>query len=107
MSDRKLIELAAKAAGIEHPAGEHCVNGPAVWDCNSLRWWRPLTDDGDAMRLAVKLHISVSWSPSGRSVKASVCDNPFLVFGIDATDSDCADVRRAIVSAAAAIGEAM
>jgi len=107
-SDRELLELAAKAAGYAVEPDAHIPSG-GLWlaESDGDKPWNPLADDGDAMRLAVKLHISVSWSPSGRFVKYSVCDNPFLVFGMDSTDDACSDARRAIVRAAAAIGEAM
>ena len=63
MTDRELLELAAKAAGIE---GEY-----VVWRLMGIKEgirkpsdktsipWNSLTDDGDALRLAVKLKISV------------------------------------------------
>ena len=49
MTDRELLELAAKAAGITHVT-------PMM-----IKWgqWNPLTDDGDALRLAVELRIDV------------------------------------------------
>ena len=49
MSDRELLELAAKAAGIEGEVTEYgvCLKHGNIW--------RPHTDDGDALRLAVKL----------------------------------------------------
>ena len=106
-TDRELLELAAKAAGYNvdwsdtYQRLEHFSGG------EYQGYFDPLTDDGDALRLAVKLHISPSWSPSKNSVKAAINNNPFLVFGMDATGDDCADIRRIIVRAAAAIGEAM
>jgi hypothetical protein len=45
MTDRELLELAAKAADL--PWEQWCINGDASWN--------PLIDDGDALRLAVKL----------------------------------------------------
>jgi hypothetical protein len=57
VTDRELLELAAKAAGLP----ECGWMGPAfmyVRD-NTFTDWNPLTDDGDALRLAVKLKISV------------------------------------------------
>lgn len=57
-TDRELLKLAAKAAGIDHPGGEHSrYNDGRLWDCNGLRWWNPLEDDGDAFRLMVALGI--------------------------------------------------
>lgn len=51
MTDHELLELAAKAAGLD-------LNLVKGWD-----GWNPLIDDGDALRLAVKLGISVKVRP--------------------------------------------
>ena len=100
MTDRELLELAAKAAGVEHPGGEHCVNGPALWDIEHKRWWRPLTNDGDAMRLAVQL---------GFVVEPGKCWHSHYgpVFGEDVLMGVMVATRRAIVRAAAEIGAQM
>jgi hypothetical protein len=116
LNDRKLLELAAKAAGIEHPGGEHCLNGPALWDCAALRWWRPLTDDGDALRLAVKLRISIDHNHSAdqqRWVAADRngcegCYSPVSAVEDEFEESERpAATRRAVVRAAAEIGKGM
>jgi hypothetical protein len=66
MTDKEMLELAAKAAGIK---ALRCPNG-VLRDCTGLDpamnifsapEWNPLTDDGDAQRLAVKLHIDVNY----------------------------------------------
>ena len=115
MDDRELLELAAKAAGIKHPGGEHCINGPAVWDCEALRWWRPLTDDGDALRLAVKLNIHHSLIWDGQEDEWSNV-LAFRLPQVRALEEFCAHrddqdeyqaTRRAIVRVAAEIGRAM
>lgn len=62
-NDRELLEKAAKAAGIE--GAYECWTGQGFKEgirqvLNSSkchRPWNPLTDDGDALRLAVKLRI--------------------------------------------------
>src|SRR5690242_7568897 len=60
MTDKELLELAAKAAGytflgLEYEdGGLFCRNGD-----RTLRF-SPLTDDGDALRLAVRCGIEVS-----------------------------------------------
>lgn len=51
-TDRELLELAAKAAGIE-------LQDDHYWRDGFWTRWNPLTDDGDALRLAVKLGISI------------------------------------------------
>lgn len=101
MTDRELLVMAAKAAGysgVSFDDGvEACING---W------WapWNPIEDDGDALRLAVELDISL------------IGDFPqnIVVVAFDARriiekyDGDkYAATRRAIVRAAAAIGSAM
>lgn len=59
MTDRELLELAAKAAGIEGQyAFLHYFDGEEDGICSpgNHRVWNPLTDDGDALRLAMKTH---------------------------------------------------
>jgi len=57
MDDRTMLELAAKAAGIKirFSAGGSC----AFDDGEYWRAWNPLENDGDALRLAVKLGLDV------------------------------------------------
>jgi hypothetical protein len=71
--------------------------------------WNPLTDDGDALRLAVKLGISLNhynqW-PSGISIvwaSNSGASDMHVEWGTD----PYATTRRAIVLAAAEIGKGM
>ena len=90
MNDRELLESAAKAAGIRlHVWGTKGAENFAALDAKTHARWNPLADDGDALRLAVKLGIQV-FSP----------DYPEYHGGGDA----CAAVRRAIVEAAARLG---
>ena len=119
-ADRELLELAAKAAGIavvrsrlDDPARQDfLIRGSARNPSQDLGPWNPLADDGDALRLAVKLNIAVwfvsyphglTGFPGGDFVKAvgiSVVHIP-----LDVGDNTAA-TRRAIVQAAA-IGRAM
>ena len=104
-TDRELLELAAKAAGIVglwHERGQ-CIH---VTDCAGMSdmWWRPLTDDGDALRLAVKLDISVFGSFPFNAVAAF---DGRRIIETKQPDDPMPATRRAIVRAAAAIGEAM
>ena len=93
-SDRELLEMAAKAAGIE------CVT-PTMIDHDQ---WNPLTDDGDALRLAVIVGIDVDhYFDRVETWKAGL--HGFIVEAYG--DDPCAATRRAIVRAAAAIGSAM
>lgn len=99
-SDRELLELSAKAAELRlvwvpvapYPgATEH----PKV----SGGHWNPLTDDGDALRLAANLEMMVNITPTQTHAYYS----KKLVDGM-ATDT-C--YRCAIVRAAAEIGRSM
>ena len=108
MSDRELLELAAKAAGYQVDTG--FADCPLIFGEDAgpdgPREWNPLTDDGDALRLAVKLDIEVEPVPFGG--RAIVRDDDDYGEQFDEESSDrMAATRRAIVRAAAAIGEKM
>ncbi|GDY37732.1 hypothetical protein [Acidovorax sp. NB1] len=100
MSDRELLELAAKAAGQERSAAGD------LWSNARGLPWDPLNDDGDALRLAVKLKLHLGLE--SHTVSAWQSDK----FGNFQTEvlshrGDEAATRRAIVRAAAEIGKAM
>lgn len=100
MDDRELLELAAKAAGV---AGKYEPN----FGIMSPAWpwaWNPLTDDGDALRLAVKLGMTLRLSPEGYAVAQHQLAS--YVEERNALDANAA-TRRAIVRAAAEIGRSM
>lgn len=122
MSDRELLEMAAKAAGIEVPKALNGRPSPWYWiDDNGIhkdtssggdgtRYWRwnPLTDDGDALRLAVKLGLVLNLSAR------EDCRGQTVVTyqGAGKIEQPCyegreAAARRAIVRAAAEIGRQM
>ena len=101
-TDRELLELAAKAAGMVgwwidydqkkwiNPSGFYLV--PHVL-------WNPLTDDGDALRLAVSLRMDLNINDGECDVFTH--DSFYNGRGKDTLET----TRRAIVRAAAAIGE--
>jgi hypothetical protein len=102
MNDKELLELAAKAAGYStskywHNDGVQAGAEYAYTD--GPHSWNPLTDDGDALRLAVKLGIDVLQLEKSKSAYAN---NSQVVYS-DAADPYAA-TRRAIVRAAAEIG---
>ncbi|WP_446941737.1 hypothetical protein [Pseudomonas aeruginosa] len=77
MNDRELLELAARAAGIEVRwrdddiylgSFERRVFPEPKSPCSKWLYWRPLMDDGDALRLAVKLRFEVQCYPGMASV---------------------------------------
>lgn len=113
MDDRELLELAAKAAGIRHIQPTNDYDGSlGLILCDEYNWpgrdWSPLTDDGDALRLAVKLMLSVTIGPC--QVQA-VSISGALRGEFPKEDAIYQDMgiatRRAIVRAAAEIGRGM
>jgi len=99
VTDRELLELAAKATGInikmDRIDADDKFIGFIVGARNTGKKsaWNPLTDDGDALRLAVKL---------GLFMRQAVKEIPRSEYEKD----PYAATRRAIVRAAAAIGAA-
>lgn len=96
MTDREQLELASKACGLEEAKMRIEFNQ-----------WNPLEDDGDALRLAVKLKIPIQfpdWTDVTRTWGSKDCLDAFdEPHGTD----PLAATRRAIVRAAAEIGKAM
>jgi hypothetical protein len=124
MTDRELLELAAKAAGLEiHTARqaerdeEGCANS-GLWIINGSTCWNPLTDDGDALRLAVRLnlnvHVDCEALPPWILVENNTSQDPKYISAEEKGGALGADLnirlaatRRAIVGAAAEIGGTM
>jgi len=108
-TDRELLELAAKAAGIcldwewDGPPDQW---QPWYYEGKTLRNWNPLTDDGDALRLAVKLNIDFYLgNDDGAATFAGYFIGTVQKFAIVQHSIDpYAATRRAIVRAAAELG---
>lgn len=119
MTNKELLELAAKSVGyvvdydkidsrfhIQEKEGQD----PFTW-----KRWHPLFDDGDALRLAVKLglcisqykdHCEVEQRKSFRPKPTEQILNEYIsIMGF--SDDSCAATRRAIVNVAAEIGRNM
>ena len=98
MTDRELLEAAAKAAGLTihsgHQAGrDACGAGDmGLWIINLTTCWNPLIDDGDALGLAVQLRMVVE---IGRDATLVYQDDPGIC-QIHEGDPAAA-TRRAIV----------
>ena len=126
MTDRELLEAAAKAAGMTLTWGEKYKLGDDIIDCTDIPYaksnqpdeadmhWNPLTDDGDALRLAVALELEVYFGDdeAGTSVHvgyAAAPDSASMVrYCIQPSNADpLAATRRAITRAAAEIGRSM
>ncbi|MBU9262018.1 hypothetical protein KTD13_16805 [Burkholderia multivorans] len=107
MTDKELLELAAKAAGI------YARRLPHAWpDRFDDDQWNPLSDDGDALRLAVRLQLIVANEHllAGCAYCTDADDTNFPTVRSGANEAglipdDYAATRRAIVLAAAEIGK--
>ncbi len=113
-ADRKLLELAAKGAGLSVKWNDqwNCLfrdARPVSEFCSEWVPWRPLADDGDALRLAVRLGIGfVPYPEKMEAFAQRHATGPIWVKVDDALNYDMeAATRRAIVLVAADIGEAM
>ena len=106
MSDRELLELAAKAAGYVIELDMNWGTGGMPFFRMSGNKWNPLADDGDALRLAVKLHMTVRCYMGNTCAQIGVPGQPNAY--VDETNhaDPLAATRRAIVRAAAEIGKA-
>lgn len=108
MEDRELLELAAKAAGLTLRGwGEAWADEPGEcgFQLDDFSRWNPLTDDGDALRLAVRLgmqiaplcglepHFTSAAGPNGWITESLKDGDPY------------AATRRCIVRAAAEIAK--
>jgi hypothetical protein len=105
-SDRELLELAARAGGVKgdylHPYG--IVIGSTF---EAPVCWNPLRDDGEALRLAVKikLQVLIGQGPAGDITWVMTPENPDIEGPSERHGADAnAATRRAIVRAAAEIG---
>ena len=109
MTDKELLELSAKAAGIEiiQWSGRDVGRESAVIMPHGIEW-NPIADDGDALRLAVKLQIHMAKYDN----YVSACQlgpawgGEVVVWDHEEPDPYAA-TRRAITRAAAEIGKAM
>ena len=99
-SDRELLELAAKAAGVDE-----FWDGDCSKKVHSGIYWNPLTDDGDALRLAVKLSLEIDIHFTGIAIRTP--NGIKILISAEEINDPYAATRRAIVRAAAEIGRSM
>ena len=123
MTDRELLEFAAKAAGFGDPEkGRTCWTESeyprgsgqkgALWNyvgyMDTAELWNPLTDDGDALRLAMTLAMSVDIEDGEEKTTWAYAGPSPRVYAAEMWKGDReAATRRAIVRAAAEIGKAL
>lgn len=118
MNDRELLELAAKAAGIEiYESVDGTIQNRPVWvflaggAMGTMPYeeqWNPLRDDATALRLAVKLFMTVEvWAGSSKHHQGVTHVEHDDVSIEEPHNGDAnAATRRAIVRAAAEIAKA-
>ena len=125
-TDRELLERAAKAAGLGDLVFANGADDDGyddgIWkytwrrgESGKLVGWNPLTDDGDALRLAVKLRIHAKQFPildNGFDVPLGMVEvwrvddeDPLHVEFLRGGADRLVATRRAIVRAAAEIGK--
>lgn len=114
MTDKELLELAAEAAGFKLEQGygqppEKCLfYVDSEGRCHD---WNPIDDDGDALRLAVKLKINVEHAETLSRNPHGVNCWPLGRGDCGHMETELADygaaTRRAIVRAAAEIGKTL
>jgi hypothetical protein len=133
MTDKEMLEYAAKAIGLRvgrEPNGLERGRYDLYWSLihRELVWhdktagseypepvfWNPLTDDGDALRLAVRLGLHARQFPiidDGFDAPLGMVevwrvdgDDPMHVEFLRSGDDRLAATRRAIVRAAAEVG---
>jgi hypothetical protein len=122
MTDRELLELAAKAywgdeigdtcfpewsesdQAISYTCGDQDYRG-----CDVVRIWNPLEDDGDAFRLFVTLRMAVEFADCTATLSSAFAvSDDGEGFSEDVIEGDAnAAMRRAIVRAAAEVGRRM
>lgn len=104
MTEREMLEYAAKAAGYD-------CRWEADGDFINLEDglpWKPRDDDGDSFRLMVALGVGVYIAPDGGCVAAGIPgEELFQVERITDGGDLCAATRHAIFRTAAEIGRNM
>ena len=104
MTDKELLEYAAKAAGIELWHEDVFTNGlTQKVSENGILLWNPLTDDGDAFKLMVQLRLGTLFPTEIGRDRVNVKGHTESL----ALNDPLAATRRAIVRAAAEIGRSM
>ena len=104
MTDRELLELAAKAAGVLCTVVDLSNGVPVGTDEYNVIIFDPLTDDGDALRLAVKLQLLVNIDATeSQATDGKKADE----WEVHQSGDPYSATRRAIVRAAAEIGKGM
>lgn len=116
MTDRELLELAAKAAGMNladyQGGGDDAQNG--LWMARGYsnpntgsRDWNPIKDDGDALRLAADLRLRIDPGKHMGDGCTVESQRPGIAGATAFHNTKSEQMRRAIVMVAAEIGKTM
>jgi hypothetical protein len=112
-TNKELLELAAKAAGLRCIEYTNDYDGAmGLMQCDAVGrhtyTWNPFNDDGDALRLAVKLSLMLDEITQGYMAGHWVATHTNIESCYELAIPDpYAATRRAIVRAAAEIGRSM
>lgn len=109
-NDRNLLKLAAKAANYPLIESTRRLTKDKYFEiiynaAGNRATWNPLTDDGDALRLAVKLELRLATHCNHEMACASDIHGRCKPQVIEWKADPYAATRRAIVRAAAEIGK--
>lgn len=105
MTDIELLKNAANAISLDYIECGRLDGSGDLIARQTGKIWNPLTDDGDALRLTVKLGLDIcfGWDAPGGKI------TNVIIYGDDIVDVENGDpyeaTRRAIVRAAAEIGK--
>lgn len=99
MTDREMLGFAAKAYV------DKCWHDDAAYMQAFLTKWNPLTDDGDALRLAVALEMHIALFGGAMESRVLADGDDWEVEGWECGKEEA--TRRAITRAAAQIGKEM
>ena len=115
MTDKELLELAAKAAGLTNliycPAWK-CMAEYDEHDGGFYKWetyWNPLARDSDALQLGILTRLSIKHGITSTGAKGGLisCEQGFSKEFEEVGQDPLIAIRRAIVQVAAEIGKAM
>lgn len=105
MTDRELLDLAAKAAGFAGALDFVNTQRGKYW-VSTYGYWNPLINDGDALRLAVKLKMRIGIDSLQEGFVIVMSSDKLTPDTHEKINNDTyAATRRAIVRAAAKIAE--
>lgn len=106
MTEKEVLELAAKAGGVEVEWVTWVVSPKAINGCafkirgSEYEYWNPRRDDGDALRLALATGVDIDMYN-----ECVILDRDILYFRYDFQGVD--GLRLGIVLAAAELGRTM